>query len=169
ILDVFTAAFAGPPYHQGLPDTARFNATLTRHARYTGFRCYVAEEGAGGRIVGFTYGYTALPGGWWYDLVAAALDRKTVDRWMGDAFEFVELAVHPDAQGHGLGARLHDTLLADLPYRTALLSTYQGETAARQLYRRRGWVPLLEHFYYPDGSVPMAILGLKLPLRPARG
>ena len=86
----------------------------------------------------------------------------------GDAFEFVELAVHPDAQGHGLGARLHDTLLVDVPYRTAVLSTYQGETAARQLYRRRGWVPLLEHFYYPGGAVPMAILGLDLPVRRAR-
>jgi ribosomal protein S18 acetylase RimI-like enzyme len=169
ILDVFAAAFDGPPYHEGPPDTARFNATLTRHARYTGFRCYVVEDGAGGRIVGFAYGYAALPGGWWYDLVAAALDPLMVDRWMGDAFEFVELAVHPDAQGHGLGARLHDTLLVDVPYRTAVLSTYQGETAARQLYRRRGWVPLLEHFYYPGGTVPMAILGLKLPVRPARG
>jgi GNAT superfamily N-acetyltransferase len=169
ILDVFSAAFAGPPYHEGLPDTARFNATLTRHSRYTGFCCYIAEEGVGGRVVGFTYGYAALPGGWWYDLVAAALPPAGVARWMSDAFEFVELAVHPAAQGQGIGARLHDTLLADLPYRTALLSTYQGETAARQLYRRRGWVPLLEDFYYPGSTVPMAILGLKLPVRRARG
>jgi GNAT superfamily N-acetyltransferase len=167
ILDVFAAAFDGPPYHEGPADTARFNESLTRHASRTGFRCYIAEEGAGGRVAGFTYGYASLPGGWWYDIVAAALDPVAVDKWMCDAFEFVELAVHPAAQGQGLGGRLHDALLAGVPYWTALLSTYQGETAARQLYRRRGWVPLLEHFYYADGTVPMAILGLQLPVRPA--
>jgi len=169
ILDVFAAAFDGPPYHEGPPDTARFNATPTRHAGYTGFRCYVAQEGGGGRIVGFTYGYAALPGGWWYDIVAAALDPVAVDKWMCDAFEFVELAVHPAVQGQGLGGRLHDALLAGLPYWMALLSTHQSETAGRQLYRRRGWVPLLEHFYFPGGAIPLVILGLALPVRPAPG
>ena len=167
ILDVFAVAFDGPPYHEGPADTARFNESLTRHAGRTGFRCYVAEEGAGGRIAGFAYGYASLPGGWWYDIVAAALDPLVVDKWMCDAFEFVELAVHPDAQGQGIGGRLHDALLASLPYWTALLSTYQGETAARQLYRRRGWVPLLERFYFPGGAVPIVILGLELPVRHA--
>ena len=45
----------------------------------------------------------------------------------------------PAAQGRGTGTALHDALLAGLPHRRALLSTYRDDRPAPRLYRRRGW------------------------------
>src|ERR671936_2380841 len=47
---------------------------VPRHAGREGFVFLGAFE-PGGRLVGFVYGYTGAPGQWWYDRVAAALDR----------------------------------------------------------------------------------------------
>lgn len=86
---------------------------------------------------------------------------------MSDYFEFVELAVLLQAQGHRLGGRLHDAITMGLPQRATLLSTYQAETTAMQLYRKRGWVTLLDNFLFA-GNVkqPFVIMGLDLSARP---
>lgn len=66
-----------------------------------------------------------------------------VDEWVGGHFEFVELAVMPDARGCGIGRRLHDALLADLPHERALLSTSaRSDDPAVRLYSSNGWVTL---------------------------
>jgi GNAT superfamily N-acetyltransferase len=71
------------------------------------------------------------------------------------------------AQGRGIGGRLHNALLGWLPHRTALLSTHQSETQALCLYRKRGWVPLLEGFVFPGGDAPFLIMGLDIGRRAA--
>lgn len=163
---VYRAAFAAPPYNEGPAELMRFMETLPRHAQRAGFRCVVAREKTTGRIVGFAYGYASQPSQWWHDTIRQALSREKADEWLSDAFEFVELAVTPVFQGYGIGGRLHDALLADLPYRTAVLSTYQGDTNAMRLYRKRGWVTLLENFVYPSddpaSDKPFVIMGLRL-------
>jgi ribosomal protein S18 acetylase RimI-like enzyme len=85
-----------------------------------------------------------------------------IKRWLSDYFEFVELAVHPDVQGQGTGGQLHDRLLAGLPHATAALSTRQAETRALALYRRRGWVTLLENFHFPGNLDRWLIMGKDL-------
>ena len=44
---------------------------------------------------------------------------------------------------------MHDRLLAAASQRRAMLSTLDEDTIAAQLYRRRGWEPLLAGFYFP--------------------
>ncbi|HMA35750.1 MAG TPA: GNAT family N-acetyltransferase [Chloroflexia bacterium] len=163
ILDVYRTAFASPPYDRQEIDVVQFAGGFEWHAQRPGFRCFVAREGD--TILGFTYGYSGAPGSWWYDRVARALGPGLARPWMTSAFEFVELAVAPAAQGRGIGGRLHDALLAGLPQRTALLSTAQEETTAQRLYRRRGWIALHEHFTFPGGRLPMMIMGLELARR----
>jgi ribosomal protein S18 acetylase RimI-like enzyme len=90
------------------------------------------------------------------------MDPAAAQRWLTDTFELVELAVAPHAQGRGIGSRLHDTLLADLPHQAAVLSTIQSETVALKLYRKRGWTVLLENFFFPGTSKPYIIMGLTL-------
>ncbi|MCV2491374.1 GNAT family N-acetyltransferase [Geodermatophilus sp. YIM 151500] len=140
-----------------------------QHTERPGFRAVGAfaatEEGE--RLVGFGYGYLTAPGQWWHDQVRAALDRRTAKRWLAGAFEVCELHVHPDSQSRGVGRQLLHALLADLPYDTALLSTPDADTKAFRLYRAEGFVDLARGYHFPGDARPFAILGVRLPLRPA--
>jgi len=142
ILGVYRAAFAAPPYNEGVAELTRFAESLAKHAGRDGFRCVVAREASTGQIVGFAYGFASKPGRWWHDTIAEQFTAEQAQEWLSDAFELVELAVTPVMQGYGIGGRLHDALIADLRQRTAVLSTYQGDTNAMQLYRKRGWAIL---------------------------
>ncbi|MGC4192643.1 MAG: GNAT family N-acetyltransferase [Thermomicrobiales bacterium] len=134
---------------------------FARHLRYAEFAGLVAVT-PDGAVVGFTYGYRSEPGGWWHELVHPALAANDADEWLDDAFEFVELAVDPAWHGLGYGGQLHDTLLRDRDERVALLSTAEGETPAQAMYRKRGWISLVEGFQYLPGGEPCSLLGLDL-------
>lgn len=165
LLQVYTEAFSQPPY-RGV-DPAAFGDILLRHADGPTFLGLVAEEG--GQVVGFAYGYTGEPGGWWYDRVRAGLPGETAQTWLDRPFELAELAVAPHAQGRGLGAQLHDQLLAlaSRRHRRAVLSTLEAESRAMHLYRRRGWQVLAPRFRFMPGPT-YRILGRRLaPITPA--
>jgi ribosomal protein S18 acetylase RimI-like enzyme len=162
IVEVYRAALGQPPYEMHDEDVRRFSETLLHHASREGFRGYVARSRTHGRIIGFVYGYTSKPGLWWREIVERALGAERTRQWLEDAFEVVELAVHPLEQGKGIGAHLHDTLLQDLPYRTAILSTAQAETIALKMYQRRGWTTLEENFLFPGTQIEYRIMGLVL-------
>jgi ribosomal protein S18 acetylase RimI-like enzyme len=159
---VYAATFARPPYSESATDVARFPAMLAKHTQREGFCCFVARQKDDGRIVGLAYGYTCLPGQWWREQVARALTPEAARRWLEDSFELAELAVVPAAQGQRLGSRLHDTLLASLSRRTAVLSTIQAETVAMQLYRKRGWLTLCSDFTFPNSRRRYVIMGRRL-------
>jgi ribosomal protein S18 acetylase RimI-like enzyme len=132
-----------------------------RHAERGGFRAFGAFDDS--KLVGFSYGYASQPGLWWREQVWAALSPEQRDHWFADAFEVCELHVHPAHQGHMLGGRLHDTLLADLPHQTALLSVMHKSQRARHLYFSRGWQMLIEELRFSsDPLTPFSILGLAL-------
>ena len=131
--------------------------TLPTHATRPGFRLVLAQSP---EIVGFGYGYTGEPGQWWTDRVARLVPAAQLDGWLGGHFEVVELAVRPAHQRRGIGAALMDCLLAGLPHRAALLSTYRHDTPARRLYLRQGWQVLVDAL---DGD--SSLLGKQLPGR----
>lgn len=162
VMAVYAEAFAGPPYNRTAELVIDFSEVLMRHVHRSAFRMVAAYDNSNGRMVGFGYGYTAMPGQWWHDLVAQVMGAEERAHWLEDAFEVVELAVKPAAQGKGIGGRLHDLLLASLPHRTAVLSTIQVDTPAYHLYRKRGWVALLEEFMFPNVIKPYRIMGLEL-------
>jgi ribosomal protein S18 acetylase RimI-like enzyme len=139
-------------------------SAMRRHADRAGFRAFGGFD-ADERLVGFIYGYTSQPGLWWREQVAAALSREQQARWLTDAYELVELHVHPSAQGQHFGSRLHDALIADVPNRTALLSVMHRSERARQLYSSRGWQVLVEDMRFSsDPATPFSVLGLPLHL-----
>ena len=157
LAEVYGNAFAVA----GSEEQRRFiNEQLPRHMIYAGFRLIAANEDAA--LVGFVYGYHSTPGMWWHDLVRSAMSPPVADSWLRDALEFVELAVHPDHHGRGIGGHLHDLILADAPEARALLSTAQRDSAAMALYRKRGWVLLVEPFRYPDSAATNVIMGFDL-------
>ncbi len=168
VVEVYREAFTLPPYNRNHFDFANFASAFARHKDRQGFRCAVARVPGSERIIGFAYGYTSTPGQWWHDLVEDALGPQAAREWLAYTFELVELAVAPHAQGQGAGGRLHDLLLEGLPHRAAILSTMQVETVALKLYRKRGWITLVENFLFPGSPRPYLIMGLSRDRFPAR-
>ncbi len=164
IIEIYRSAFTISPYNDDLGDVLTFAGRLPYHARWKGFRCVVASDGEGSSspLVGFAYGFASRPDTWWRELVAAEMSQELAQEWLEDCFEFVMLAVTPAYQGQKIGGRLHDALLAGQPQRTAVLSTLQEETNALHLYRSRGWINLLEDFFFPGIQKPYLIMGLRL-------
>lgn len=158
---VYAAAFGEPPYRRNALDAQRFAQALGAHTRERGFDC-LAARADDGRVLGFAYGYTGEQGQWWNDIVSSVMTRENVTRWLTDRFELVELAVLPEAQGRGIGARLHDDLVAVLPHATAVLSTIAEETVALGLYLRRGWQVVVPAMRFPNTPEPFQVLGLDL-------
>ena len=161
--DVFAAALELGPFDSRV---LAFPEMLRRHSGRPGFRAFGAFAAA--RLVGFSEGHPGEAGQWWYDFVAAHVAPDLRERWLADCFEVVELHVHPDHQGRGVGGRLHDLLLEGLPQRTAVLSTRRAETAAMRLYRDRGWEVIADSLRFPGNRSAFRILGLDLPAATTR-
>jgi ribosomal protein S18 acetylase RimI-like enzyme len=146
-----------------LPSTGRARAAhAVTHSSLPSFRFRTAVNGHG-RLVGFGYGYTSLPGQWWHDLVRRAVGRAETD-WLDNAFELSELHVSPASQGRGIGERVLRSLADGLPHSTMLLSTPEGDNRAWRLYRRVGFVDLARQHLFPGDHRPFAVLGTRLPL-----
>jgi ribosomal protein S18 acetylase RimI-like enzyme len=158
IVDVYRAAFSAPPYHRGEDDARDFAESLERHASFAGFQAVVARTDPGDAIVGFAYGYTLAPGQWWYEQVAPVLGPEQASATLTGAFLMTQLAVLPECQGRGIGSRLHDSLLLVVSNPGAVLSTRQDDSPARHLYRRRGWLTLIEDVAFPGADHPYQVL-----------
>jgi GNAT superfamily N-acetyltransferase len=136
------------------------------HVNRRDFRA-VASFDDQGTLLGFGYGYLSEPGQWWHDQVRGAIRREQRMAWLADCFEVVELHVHPDAQGHGLGATQLRMLLGMANHKTTLLSTPEAdETTSRawRMYRRFGYVDVVRYVLVPGDGRPFAVLGRTLPL-----
>jgi ribosomal protein S18 acetylase RimI-like enzyme len=160
VVDVWASAHDLP---RASPTRDEFGRTrLRRHSARADFRFLGAF--AGEELVGFVYGYTGAPGQWWYDRVAGALDGEARRRWLDPGhFEFTELAVRPDAQDRGVGSRLHDRVLEDLPHERALLSALADNARVVAFYRHRGWETVLERLRFEPGRPEFTIMGRTLP------
>jgi GNAT superfamily N-acetyltransferase len=149
---VYAAAFGRPPYHEGPEQADEFVSRLRRYAEERdGLRLALVDDVAVGLAV------LARPGDWWRDRAAEAVGPDPAHRWLGDlCLEVVHLAVHPGAQGLGLGKLTHDLLLAGSPAPTAVLACNPRATPAYGLYQSRGWTTLTESLPFGGSSFLMA-------------
>lgn len=159
LADLYHAVFSEPPYagigRQGV------EARLWGQTAYPQFAGQAAFDEAG-TLLGFAYGWHAVPGQWWYDQVQALLPEAEAARWLEDCFEFAELAVVRAARGQGIGGALHDALLAGQPQRTAILSVNPQAAPAYRLYLGRGWETVVEPTFFREGNPAVRIMGLDL-------
>lgn len=161
-IDVYSRAFAEPPYSD--PDRGEEirSRMLEVHCFRTGYRAFCAT-GEDGRVQGMIYGYHGGPGQWWHDTVAAALPRAAAGRWLLDSYEVVEVAVAPESQGRGIGAALVSSLLDGRPEATAVLST-RCDSRAHILYGRLGFQVVTMMRFAPGGA-PFYVMGLDMLAR----
>ena len=119
-----------------------------RHMSYEGFRGSISLN-EDNELIGFSYGYASLPGQYYHELLAKHLPPVLRDRWLANCFEFVELCVHPSSRQQGFGAQLHDHLLENMQYETAVLTTQKSNLSARKLYEKKGW-KIVDDSFYPN-------------------
>jgi ribosomal protein S18 acetylase RimI-like enzyme len=162
------AAFCpGQPGDAGMPGEPERGGSRRRAAQLSA-PLPDSVQASGLVLAGFIYGFHGHPGQWWHDTVATALRSLyplTATTWLADSFEVAELHVLPAYQGRGIGRRLLLELTGGRPERTAVLSTQDAESRARQLYRSVGFSDLLTAFYFSGGDSPYAVMGAMLPLR----
>ena len=162
IVDVYRAAFREPPYNRMEIEVHLFADSFRQQSRRAGFKLVTAREPEMSRLVGFAYGFTCLPGQWWYEQVAAAGGADLARDWLIGAFQVAEVAVHPMWQGEGYGGQVFDTLLAGITQARAVLSTMAVPSPAQQMYRGRGWQVLVAEMHFPGVARPYRILGKEL-------
>jgi ribosomal protein S18 acetylase RimI-like enzyme len=162
MLAVYTAAM-----NPAASQLAGRRAIMARHATNPGFRALAVLDGDS-EPVAFSYGFHGESGQWWHDMVnyalAASAGAAEASHWLSDSFEVAELHVQPAYQHQGLGRSLLYRLTADLDEYSALLSTHDSESPARQLYRSAGFGDLLTAYRFSGGDPPYAVMGAALPL-----
>lgn len=159
---LYSVAFSAPPYHRTDSQVSGFRDTLRRQLRLPGFTAFRAAVGT--RTLGFGYGYTTMPNHVWHQNVAAALGTQSRS-WLTNCFALAELAVHPDAQGYGIGRALHDALLAAQANPRALLSTLDAPGPALRMYSSVGWLLLADNVRFPKSTDRYVIMGKVLANR----
>jgi GNAT superfamily N-acetyltransferase len=160
LIQVYLYAFRQPPYSKSQQEVETFAHFLPLHITDSGFRLVIATQGE--QLLGFAYGRRPSPGQPWHDFVAEVLQAAGEEAWLKDAYQLAEMAVLPESQGRGIGGRLHDRLLQDLPQKRALLTTMAANSPAYRLYLRKGWKLLVDDLIVPDLPRPYRVMGLEL-------
>ncbi|WP_158578479.1 GNAT family N-acetyltransferase [Spongiactinospora rosea] len=125
VAEVAEGVFTRPPWSEPRTEARAVAARLATDALRPGFLAVAALHGD--QVCGFAYAVPCSR----LALLASRLPR-------GD-LTLKELAVLPAARGWGLGAMLHDRLLAAAPPASWWLLTHPRAGAALGLYRHRGW------------------------------
>ncbi|NIS79690.1 MAG: GNAT family N-acetyltransferase [Anaerolineales bacterium] len=168
LLEVYRAAFRVPLYSKSSAEVNEFLRYLPIHAAQSGFRLVVAIEVETEKTIGFSYGRTVTARLPWHELVKTPLRSAGFGEWLKDAYQIVEMAVIPAAQGQGVGSRLHDRLLESLSHFRAVLTTMSTDSAAYRLYLNKGWRVLLDELFISGFARSYRVMGLELPYSTAQ-
>ncbi|MGP4108525.1 GNAT family N-acetyltransferase [Virgibacillus sp. L01] len=142
IVALYCKTFIGDTYTSQDFESAANN--INKHTSYGGFKGLKAKD-ENGTLLGFTYGYTSLPGQFYREKLAAQLTDLQQINWLNDCFEFVELAVETKVRRMGVGRKLHDRLLSKINYDTSVLTTSVENNPAINLYISKGWEVIKEN------------------------
>lgn len=162
LVEVYARAFLPGPYRKSKAEVEEFAEYLPIHSGQPGYRITIARHDSDNQLIGFAYGRKASERIPWTTIVAGPLAEAGLSPWLTCAYQLVEMAVDPAFQGQGVGARLHDRLLAGLQYERALLTTLAGSSAPADFYRRKGWQVLVATLQVPNLPRKYQVMGLEL-------
>ncbi|MGB6162435.1 MAG: GNAT family N-acetyltransferase [Pseudonocardiaceae bacterium] len=115
----------------------RYSQRIQRHAAMSGFSAVIAYID---EPIGFAYGITLPPTTRWWATIQPSLTDPTFTREDGHrTFALFEVIVKPHHQGHGIGRRIHDDLLAQRSEQRVTVATNHGNIHARNTYSKWGY------------------------------
>ncbi len=138
----------------------RYSHRIDRHATMSEFGAVVAythQEPAG-----FAYGITLPATTHWWATIQPPLTDPAFTREDGHrTFALFEVIVKPEHQGHGIGRRIHDQLLASRGEQRITIATHHGNTHARNTYTKWGY----RHIGTRQPTPPAPLLDIYLHTR----
>jgi ribosomal protein S18 acetylase RimI-like enzyme len=147
--------------HKDVWNNEAIKERIIKHSSYKGFTgmAMLSKEE---QVIGFSYGYTSLPGQYYHELLAKEFHPEEYHYWFQDCFEVVELAVHASYRKQGVGTTLMTKLLENVDHQTTILNTQSSNNIARALYTSLQWKVLKEPFYPDSLKQPYVIMGKEL-------
>lgn len=161
IREIYKELFSGPPYYEPEGSASAFVERLQNQTDREGWRLLTAEQN--GPLLGFVYGYISRQGQWWHDRVTSEFEPALVEQWFEDSFVLVEFGVRASARGQGIGSRLHDAILNEIPNQVALTMTHQEKNPVVAFYLNRGWQVLRKGFRFHGRDTPRLVLVRERP------
>jgi GNAT superfamily N-acetyltransferase len=151
VADLYAEIHSGSPeYYFPMYSRPTFLTRTSGQTRQAGFELVTAT--AEGVLVGFSFGYSMLPGKWWDNCTPVPDDIRDTSN-----FAVIELDVHSAYRGQGLSKKLLKELLDSRTEKYATLAAIPG-SLAHSMYIRWGWYKVGE---FPNPPVMDAML---LPL-----
>ena len=118
-------------------EAARFARRFGVQLRQPGFA--LAEARSGGYLVGYAAGMPLRPStSWWRDLTTTLPEDVTAEH-QGRTFAMADLLVRAPWRRQGIGATLHDLLLAGRPEERATAAVLPAAAPAQHAFRAWGW------------------------------
>jgi GNAT superfamily N-acetyltransferase len=128
--------YAAPPYRQQ-EDEQGFARRFAVQRRQPGFA--LAEARHGDYLVGYAIGMPLRPStSWWRDLTTT-LPGEVTEEHPGRTFAVADLLVRAPWRRQGIGATLHDLLLAGRPEERATAAVRPEAGPAQHAFRAWGW------------------------------
>ena len=149
VVQVYRDAYSSPPYNETEEKVQGFSEAWNERCANKGFLLVMAYFQK--KPVGMAYGWSSREDSHWTDKLKNELGDEA-QRWTTDNFEFVDFAVSPNYQGQGISSLLYKALFSNISHRTAILYTHQSETAAYNIYLKKGWEVLRRDLVFKSGK-----------------
>lgn len=169
IFELYYETFSKPPYRWPDNEETQFRRRLSRLATDATFGITTAQ--IDDELVGFAYGYTLRPDTTWWDGFVTPVNEELTTEREGRTFALIDFAVTEGWRRHGIGRRIHDTLLDNRYESRATLAVEPAAHEARAAYERWGWKvvgrlrgPATD--FAPEFDIMVRDLPLRTHLRP---
>ncbi len=118
-------------------DVREFRPRFPVQFRQPGF--VLAEARHGGYLVGYAAGWPLRPSAAWWRHLTTPLPEEVTAEHPGRTFALTDLLVRASWRRQGIGADLHQLILAGRPEERATLTVAPAATAAQRAVRSWGW------------------------------
>jgi GNAT superfamily N-acetyltransferase len=160
--ELHASVYADPPYGR-TPDASLFVGRFRVQRRQPGF--VLAEARHGGFLVGYGCGMPLRPStSWWRELTTPLPDDVTAEH-PGRTFALTDLLVRASWRRQGIGAKLHDLILAGRPEERATLTVLPAAIPAQNAFGQWGWRKVARTRDAGPGSPVSDVLVTTLPYR----
>jgi GNAT superfamily N-acetyltransferase len=160
--ELHAAVYADPPYGRA-GDAALFAGRFRVQRRQPGF--VLAEARHGEFLVGYGCGMPLRPStSWWRELTTPLPDEVTAEH-PGRTFALTDLLVRASWRRQGIGATLHDLILAGRPEERAALTVLPAAIPAQNAFGQWGWRKVARTRDADPGSPVSDVLVTTLPYR----